>query len=82
MISPQDFGLPTHKVELVQGCSAAERATTFREILSGSKKRKGTEATHDAVKDYIIANAAAGATHTLARSSGALFLMLLQSVRL
>ena len=58
-ISLADFGVETHKLELVQGGSAADRASIFREILAGGKKkRKGDSAAHTAIKDYIIINAA------------------------
>jgi len=57
-LSPADFGLETHTLELVQGGSAADRAAIFREILAGGKKRKGEAAEHSAIKDYIIINAA------------------------
>lgn len=59
-IDPSTFGLPNHSLDLVQGGSAAERAALFREILAGGKKRKGEGASHEATKDYIIANAASG----------------------
>jgi len=57
-ISPADFGVDAHKLEDVQGGSAADRATVFREILASGKKRKGESAAHTAIKDYIIINAA------------------------
>ena len=60
VIDPSTFGLPKHSLDLVQGGTAAERAALFREILSGGKKRKGEGASHEATKDYIIANAASG----------------------
>ena len=57
-ISPADFGVDEHKLEDVQGGSAADRASIFREILAGGKKRKGATAAHTAIADYIIINAA------------------------
>eukprot|EP00286_Rhodomonas_abbreviata_P007146 CAMPEP_0181335660 /NCGR_PEP_ID=MMETSP1101-20121128/26962_1 /TAXON_ID=46948 /ORGANISM="Rhodomonas abbreviata, Strain Caron Lab Isolate" /LENGTH=1086 /DNA_ID=CAMNT_0023445819 /DNA_START=67 /DNA_END=3327 /DNA_ORIENTATION=- len=57
-ITPADFGLPAHDLLDVQGGTAQERATLFREILGMGKKRK-MEGQHAAVCDYIIANAAA-----------------------
>jgi anthranilate phosphoribosyltransferase len=67
-LSPADFGLEAHALELVTGGSAGDRATIFREILHSGKKREHdnalvrkalrNSASHLAIKDYIIINAA------------------------
>lgn len=57
-ISPADFGLETHKLELVQGGSAADRAAIFREILKGGPPQASDSAQVQATRDYIIINAA------------------------
>ena len=62
-LSPADFGLDVHALELVTGGSAGDRATIFREILHSGKKRENdnalvrkalrNSAAHVAIKDYI-----------------------------
>jgi anthranilate phosphoribosyltransferase len=57
-ISPADFGVETHKLELVQGGSAADRASIFREIVQGGAPQASESAQVKATRDYIIINAA------------------------
>jgi anthranilate phosphoribosyltransferase len=57
-ISPADFGLDAHKLEDVQGGSAADRATIFREVVKGGDPSASETAQVGAIRDYIIINAA------------------------
>jgi anthranilate phosphoribosyltransferase len=57
-ISPADFGLDAHKLEDVQGGSAADRATIFRQAIGGGAPQSSESPQVTAVRDYIIINAA------------------------
>ena len=57
-ITPADFGLEAHKLEDVQGGSAADRATIFRSIVKGGAPQACDSSQVKAIRDYIIINAA------------------------
>ncbi len=50
-LQPSDFGLDTHPLSAVAGGDAVANAETMRRLLSGQR---------GAVRDYVLANAAAG----------------------
>ena len=54
-ISPADFGMPEHSLDLTQGGDAEERVAVLRAIFENRAK---TPREH-AVRDFIILNAAA-----------------------
>jgi anthranilate phosphoribosyltransferase len=57
-ISPADFGVDEHKLEDVQGGSAADRASIFREIVMGGSAKPSDSPQVKAIRAYIIINAA------------------------
>jgi anthranilate phosphoribosyltransferase len=58
-VSPADFGLPTHNLDLVQGGTVAERCGWFAQILDETltDEQRGPQVC--AIRDYCIINAAA-----------------------
>jgi len=60
VLSPSDFGLPLHDLDLVCSLSIEERVSIFKDILSGHSAENGKRGQIlQAVLDFIVLNAAA-----------------------
>ncbi len=58
-VTPADFGLPVHSLDLVQGGTVAERCAWFSQIIDNSLNDEQRGPQVCAIRDYCIINAAA-----------------------